>query len=82
MTLLTLYGKPDCHLCEDAEHLLERLRRIHPHHLNKIDINSLPPADFERLRYRIPVLIIGNHELQAPLKPAEVEALLQEVCAE
>ena len=78
MITVTLFGKPDCHLCEDAERLLERLQRSHPHHLRKVDITSLPAHDFERLRYRIPVVAVGTREVAAPFAVAQIESLLRQ----
>ncbi|MFN8636861.1 MAG: glutaredoxin family protein [Chloroflexota bacterium] len=54
-TELTLYGKPDCHLCDEAETLLRSLAVEQPLHYRKIDIQSAPDL-FERYRYRIPVI--------------------------
>ena len=77
MTHVTLYGKPDCHLCDDAEQLLARLQRTHPHVLDKVDITTLPTEQFERYRYRIPVLSMGEREIAAPLDRKAVEAFLK-----
>lgn len=78
MTLTaTLYTRPDCHLCEDAEAALRRLGRRYPHHLLTVDITG-DPALFERFRYRIPVLAVGDREFDAPLTPAVLVRALAE----
>jgi len=56
---IRLYGKPGCHLCEQAEELLEDLGREHPLSVQAIDITS-DPALFERYRYEIPVVVLED----------------------
>ncbi len=62
MSVVTLYGRPGCHLCDDARRTLLRLRREQPFELREIDIES-----DERLhaRYleRIPVVALDGEEL-------------------
>ena len=72
---LKLYTKPGCHLCEQAQADLERLRRRHPHTLELIDISANTEL---RLRYgeRIPVLAVGGREYAAPLTAAALETTL------
>ena len=53
---LVLYSKPGCHLCEDAEALLEDLAPVYGLSVDKIDI-TCDMALFERYRYVIPVVI-------------------------
>jgi glutaredoxin len=62
MPTVTVYSKPDCHLCEEAMRVLERLRRELQFHLEEIDITAdeaLHRAYFER----IPVVALGGQEL-------------------
>lgn len=62
MTVLTLLGKPDCHLCDDARAALERLRGELEFALVERDITSsdeLHRAYFER----IPVVLFDGEEL-------------------
>ena len=73
---LTLYTKPDCHLCEEALATLERLGRRYPHALQTVDITS-DPSLLERFRYRIPVLVIGGSEFGAPLTPSILQQALE-----
>jgi hypothetical protein len=70
-----LYAKPGCHLCEQAEAALERLRKRYPHTLELVDIS----ADLELMhRYgdRIPVLVVHGREYAAPLSAEAIERSL------
>ena len=61
MTTLTLYGKPDCHLCDEARAVLERVRTQQPFELIERDITqdeALERAYFER----IPVIAIDGED--------------------
>jgi hypothetical protein len=70
--LVTLYGKTDCHLCEDAEGVLARVGASLPIEVRKVDIQS-SPALYERFRYRIPVIeVAGGQTLDWPTTPERV----------
>jgi glutaredoxin len=59
---VTVYSKPDCHLCEEAMAVLRRLREDVPFHLQELDITvdeTLHRAYFER----IPVVALDGQEL-------------------
>lgn len=56
---VTLWGKPDCSLCDKAHVILDRLGRDYPLIVSTRDI-SLEPDAFERYRYVIPVVEIEN----------------------
>jgi glutaredoxin len=62
MPLVTLYGKPGCHLCDDARAAAERVRAEHPFDLEEVDI-SLDPVLHRRYGERIPVLALEGEEL-------------------
>jgi glutaredoxin len=62
MTTVTLYGRPGCHLCEDARAALERLRAREPFALEDVDIES-DPALHARYLERIPVIAVAGEEL-------------------
>ena len=62
MALLTLYGKPGCHLCEDARRIVERVRAQRPFELREVDV-SLDPALHREYGERIPVLALDGEEL-------------------
>ena len=74
--LLTLYSKPGCHLCEQAEAELGRLAARYPHRLQTIDITQ-DPLLLERYGERIPVLVVGGREYPAPLSAAVLERALR-----
>jgi glutaredoxin len=62
MTLLTVYSKPDCHLCVDAMITLRRLQQELGFALQELDITAeeaLHRAYFER----IPVVTLDGEEL-------------------
>jgi glutaredoxin len=55
---ITLYGRPGCHLCDDARAVLERVGEP----FDEVDIES-DDALFKRYLERIPVVAIGGQEL-------------------
>jgi glutaredoxin len=62
MASVTVYSKPDCHLCEDAMSVLRRLQQELVFALDERDISSdeaLHRAYFER----IPVVVLDGEEL-------------------
>ncbi len=61
MRTVTLYGRPGCHLCDDARAVLERVRATHPFRLVEIDIEG-DDALFQRYLERIPVVAIDGEE--------------------
>jgi glutaredoxin len=62
MTTVVLYGSADCHLCDDAREILERVRASIPFELVERDITA--DDDLHR-RYleRIPVVELAGEEL-------------------
>ena len=74
---VTLYGKPDCHLCDEAEDRLARLSRRRGISYRKVDIQSSPEL-FERLRYRIPVIEVdGGATLDWPVTSEQMWQAVQ-----
>ena len=61
MTKVVLYGRPGCHLCEEALAVLERVRQRAPFAFEQVDIES-DEALFKRYLERIPVVTIDNRE--------------------
>lgn len=62
MPTVVLYGRPGCHLCDDARELLERVRAELPFTLQERDIerdDALHRAYLER----IPVVELDGEEL-------------------
>jgi len=69
---VTLYGKPDCHLCDEAEERLSRLAQQRGLTYRKVDIQSSPEL-FNRYRYSIPVIEIdGGATLDWPVTLEQV----------
>jgi glutaredoxin len=62
MGQVTLYGKPGCHLCDEARAVVERVRAQRPFELREIDV-SLDPALHREYGERIPVLALDGEEL-------------------
>ena len=59
---ITLYGRPGCHLCDDALAVLERIRANAPFHLETVNIeddDALLAAYLER----IPVVALDGDEV-------------------
>ena len=59
MRHVTFYTKPGCHLCEDAEELLDGLRNAYNLHITSIDITT-DLAIYERYKYDIPVIVVQH----------------------
>ena len=69
---VTLYGKPDCHLCDEAEDRLASLSRQFGLTYRKVDIQTSPHL-FERYQYRIPVIEVdGGATLDWPVTREQV----------
>ena len=61
-TAVTLYGRPGCHLCDEARAVLLRVRADHPFELREIDIDGDDEL-FKRYLERIPVVTLNGEEL-------------------
>jgi glutaredoxin len=61
MTEVTLYGRPGCHLCDEARALLLEIRAHHPFTLTEYDIESDDDL-FRRYLERIPVIVVDGEE--------------------
>jgi glutaredoxin len=76
MTQLTLYGKPGCHLCEEARAVVLAVRERHPFELEEIDITRDPSLE-ALYRERIPVIAIdGEEALELVIEAVELERRL------
>jgi glutaredoxin len=62
MRTVTLFGRPECHLCEQARVALQRVRAVHPFALVEVDIEA-DEALFKRYLERIPVIALDGEEL-------------------
>lgn len=78
MTVLTIYSRPGCHLCDDMKAIVTRVAGSTPAHttITEIDISTDP--DLER-RYglEIPVLLInGKKAAKYRVREADLRRLL------
>jgi hypothetical protein len=81
---LVLYGRPGCHLCDDAHALLDGLLE---HRRGKgLPTPSLVERNIEddetwhrRYLFTIPVVAFGDHELELAVSPAKIGHFLAEV---
>ena len=62
MREITLYGRPGCHLCDEARAVLERIREELPFALVERDIER-DEALFKAYLERIPVIVLDGEEL-------------------
>lgn len=71
---IILYGKPDCHLCENVRQLLRELRREADFVVEEIDITR-DPALFKKYFDKIPVVLIDKRTtLYEPIRIEQVRA--------
>ncbi|HEX4718781.1 MAG TPA: glutaredoxin family protein [Thermoleophilaceae bacterium] len=76
MTQVTLYGKPGCHLCEEARSVVEHVRERRPFDLEEVDITRDPSLEAQ-YRERIPVIAIdGQEALELVIEASELERCL------
>jgi glutaredoxin len=59
---VTLYGKPGCHLCDDARAAVARVRARREFELREVDITR-DPVLFREYGERIPVLALDGEDL-------------------
>jgi glutaredoxin len=62
MAVLTLYGKPGCHLCEEAREAVRAASAGREVELVEVDV-TLDPGLERDFRERIPVLTLDGEEL-------------------
>ena len=76
MTQLTLYGKPGCHLCEEAREVVLAVRERQAFDLEEVDITRDPVLE-AAYRERIPVIAIDGQEvLELVVEASELERAL------
>ncbi len=81
MTRVTLYGRPGCHLCEEAQAAVAVARSRREFALEEVDI-SLDPLLARRYGERIPVVAIdGEDVLELRFGAQELIRLLDRVSA-
>ena len=61
MRVVTVYGKPGCHLCEEARDVVLAVRRERDFVLEEVDI-SLDPVLHRDYGERIPVVAVDGEE--------------------
>jgi glutaredoxin len=62
VSVVTLYGKPGCHLCEEARQVVVAARDERGFELREVDV-SLDPVLHGRYGERIPVVAIDGEEV-------------------
>ena len=79
--VVTFYRKPDCHLCDDAELLLRDELALRARAgqvtatVRQVDISQDPELT-SRYGVRIPVLAVGDDELDLVTTSSQVRAFL------
>ena len=67
-----LYGTLGCHLCEQAEQLLQQFADTRAIEWILVDIADLPAADLHALASQIPVLSTSHGRLYWPFSLADL----------
>ena len=62
MPVITIYSKPDCHLCDRAKEVIERCRQRVPVEIQIIDIAN-DPVLLARYGNDIPVILLDGVEI-------------------
>ncbi len=62
MALITIYSKPDCHLCDRAKEVIERCREKVEFAVEVVDISRNPEL-LQRYRDDIPVILLDGIEI-------------------
>ena len=75
MPTVTLYTKPGCHLCEEVKDALINLQARYPHKLVEVDIREHQEL-FARYHLTIPVVQVGEVELEAPITAVQLAEIL------
>lgn len=75
MITVTLYSRPDCHLCEQAKADLAALQPQIPHQLVEVNIDT-DPALQKKYLTDIPVVEVGSYRLKAPFTRADLQMTL------
>ncbi len=79
MTVVTLYGKPGCHLCDEARAEVALVHEDRAFELEEVDI-TLDPGLQRTYGERIPVVAIDGEELlELHVDAAELRRLLDTV---
>jgi glutaredoxin len=81
MTRVTIYGKPGCHLCDEARAVVAEVRRERPFDLIEVDI-TFDAGINRRYAERIPVVEVNGEEaFEYVVEPEELRRRLDRVDA-
>jgi hypothetical protein len=73
---LTLYGRPECHLCHEMRAVVDAIRADVPFDLDEVDIDGDPPL-VAAYGEEIPVLLVnGRKAFKYRVTPAALRARL------
>lgn len=73
---VTLYGKKECCLCDEAMEVLDRVRASFPFELEKIDISASPEL-LQEFGLKIPVIFVdGKRAFNYRVNENKLRALL------
>ena len=73
---LTLYGRPECHLCHEMRAVVDAIRADVPFDLDEVDIDG-DPALVATYDEEIPVLLVnGRKAFKYRVTPAALRARL------
>ena len=76
MTVVTLYGKPDCCLCDEAKAAIDAVRAERPFELQQVDVTQDPELE-RRYGERLPVVAIdGVDAFELHVDPSQLTARL------
>lgn len=70
-----LYTRDGCHLCEDARALLAYFEQRGDLTVDAVNITR-DPVLFDRYHYRVPVIAVGDLEIDPPITLAALRAAL------
>ena len=76
MSRVVLYGRPGCHLCDEARAELERLRARLPFDLREVSIEG--DAQLER-RFTLEIPVIEVDGVVVTLAPVDLDAVRRAV---
>jgi uncharacterized membrane protein len=72
---VTLFTKPDCHLCDQVKEELKQLQPIIPHDLVEVDIEQDDDLEAQYAE-SIPVVAVGPYTLKAPISAVDLKVAL------
>lgn len=76
MLEVILYTKDECPLCDHVKADLAMLAATFPHSLREVDITEERDL-YLKFRYLIPVVMVGEQRLQAPISAVQLAAALR-----